>query len=191
MNRMRTADMIHGGAAGAILIILLAAIGFMLAQAIGGLAADFQELNRRSVRIEALELRLQESQEASAATLHRLGATPGDLPLLEEPARLRAHLETICSVFDADTASAPCVIEERPLTEGLSEYSARRSGRGDLGAFAACVIEALAPPAQARVLTVRGGAGPASQRLEIEARLIGAASRAPSENASTETDSES
>ncbi len=191
MKHLRTADIVHGGAAGAILVIFAGAIGFMVAQAAGDLAAHLGELNRRSARIEALELRLKESQETTAAALDRIGATVRDLPLLEDPARLRAHLETICAVFDVDAGSAPCVIEERPLTEGLSEYVARRSGRGDLGAFAVGVVESLAPPTQARVLTLRGGVGSASQRLEIEARIIGAGSRALSENASTEADSES
>lgn len=192
MNRMRSADLIHAASSAAILLIVVATIGLLLAQAAGGFVADLQELNTRNARIEALELRLKESQGATAAALGRLGATESDLPLLQDPARIRAHLEKICAIFDADAASAPCVIEERPLTERLSEYVARRSGRGPIGSFAGSLIEAIAPPAQARALTLRGGAGLASQRLEIEASLIGAATRAPSaETLSTEADSES
>ncbi|MEQ8936351.1 MAG: hypothetical protein RIE56_11230 [Amphiplicatus sp.] len=180
MSRMRTGDIVHAAFSGAIFTVLFATVGFLLALAAGGLAADLRELNRRSARIDALELRLEESRGATAAALVRLGATESDLPLLEDPAFIHAHLERICAIFDADAASAPCIIEERPLTQGLSEYAARRSGRGAVGGFAAAVVEAMAPPAQARALTLRGGAGPASERLEIEIRIIGASPRASS-----------
>lgn len=140
----------------------------------GALASKREALRLHAERIAALEIRLQETREATIEALHIIGAQPADLAALSAPEAAVDLLRSAClSLSTAGPEPPTCMPSEAPLSGRVSRYSISIVDRG--GEHFAQILHGLqVSPVNIGRLVIEYADGGGAPHVSATLNLIGA-----------------